>query len=83
MDNSPSLRMLLILKATLKAISNNSSPIILTGGAVKTNISEARIMHNWLNKNGVKNSRIIIEDNARSTQENATNVSRLAKKKEV
>jgi vancomycin permeability regulator SanA len=60
------------LKQCLKlARTYPSSPIILTGGNQKAGVTEAYIMSQWCAKKGISRKRLILEDKARDTVENA------------
>lgn len=47
------------------------APIILTGGNPKRGVTEAYVMGLWLMKKGISGTRLILEDRARDTVENA------------
>lgn len=53
------------------------SPIITSGGAPKSGVTEARAMRDWLVANGVDPGRITEEGNSGSTVENAVNSARI------
>lgn len=60
------------LNATLTmAKKNPNAYIIVTGGVPKNHKTEGKLMANWLVKNGIDKSRIIEDNYARSTVENA------------
>lgn len=60
------------LNATLAmAKSNPNTYIIVTGGVPKNHKTEGKLMADWLVKNGIKKARIIEDNYARSTVENA------------
>ncbi|MGF1906162.1 ElyC/SanA/YdcF family protein [Aliivibrio salmonicida] len=60
------------LNATLDmAKKNPDSYIVVTGGVPKNHKTEGKLMADWLVKNGIDSSRIIEDNYARSTVENA------------
>lgn len=60
------------LQGALKlARMNPSAPLLLTGGNSKGGITEAYAMGLWLKKRGIPSRRLILEDKARDTVENA------------
>ena len=50
---------------------NSNAKIIVTGGVQKGGLTESYLMKNWLIDKGIASDRIIIEDKARDTVENA------------
>ncbi len=48
-----------------------SAPMILTGGNQKSGVTEAYTMSLWLTKRGIPRKRLILEDRAKDTVENA------------
>ena len=63
------------LDKTIKYSKNNpNTKIVLTGGITKNNtLSEAYVMQEYLIKNGIDSSLIILEDKAKDTIENIHN----------
>lgn len=60
------------LNTTLALAKQNPNALImLTGGVPKNNQTEGKLMADWLEKNGVERSRIVEENYARTTIENA------------
>ena len=60
------------LKATLMmAKKNPNAYLIVTGGVPKNNKTEGKLMADWLVENGIEQSRIIQDNYAKSTVENA------------
>lgn len=60
------------LEKTLEAYKNyKNSYIIVSGGNSKNNVTEARAMKNWLQKNDVPHYKIIEENHSKDTVENA------------
>lgn len=53
------------------ATSDPKAPIVVTGGAVANRFAEAHVMRDWLVQRGVDPKRIVVEDRARFTRENA------------
>jgi len=47
------------------------APIILTGGNQKSGITEAYVMSRWYVRRGIRSKRLILEDKAKDTVENA------------
>ena len=61
--------------------ANVANYIILTGGIAKGDtISESRVGKNYLNKRGIANSKIIIEEDGKTTKESLKKVSEIKKK---
>ena len=58
---------------------NSNAKIIVTGGVQKSGITESYLMKNWLVDRGISKDRIIIEDKARDTVENALNSAQILK----
>lgn len=50
---------------------NPQAPVILTGGNQKGGVTEAYIMSLWCSQRGISGKRLILEDKARDTVENA------------
>jgi uncharacterized SAM-binding protein YcdF (DUF218 family) len=48
-----------------------SAPVILTGGNQKSGVTEAYMMSQWFTQKGISRQRLILEDKARDTVENA------------
>ena len=60
------------LKAGLSAFkANPNSKIVVTGAPLRGGVTEAEYMKQWLIKNGIAASRIIVENKAKSTVGNA------------
>lgn len=59
------------------------APIILTGGNQKGGITEAYAMKLWCLHKGISKKRILLEDKARDTVENALYCSKILKKLEI
>jgi uncharacterized SAM-binding protein YcdF (DUF218 family) len=57
--------------AWLQAIAAPASPIVVTGGAPHNGVTEAAAMAGWLIRHGIPASRILVEDRAGSTVQNA------------
>ncbi|WP_299010015.1 YdcF family protein [uncultured Shewanella sp.] len=83
-DGSPKPRLLNTLKRTL-ILSRNypQASIFVTGAAVQTRMPESVAMKQWLVKQGVSPSRIIIEDKAQDTMGNASNLLPIIKRKHI
>ena len=60
-----------------------SSPIILTGGNQKAGLTEAYIMSQWCAHKGISRKRLILEDKARDTVENALFSAKILQKLDV
>ncbi|MGC0366186.1 uncharacterized SAM-binding protein YcdF (DUF218 family) [Rhodococcus sp. 27YEA15] len=54
-----------------------TAPIITSGGAPKSGVTEAQAMRNWLVSNGIPEDRITEEGRSGSTVENADNTARI------
>lgn len=78
-DNSPSAALLKRLEKTvILANKYNDAKIIVSGGVSKGNTkSEAMVMKDYLVSRGVREDRIIIEDESKNTRENMKNVKNL------
>ena len=64
--------------------ANVADYLILTGGIAKGDtISESRVGKNYLNKKGIPNSRIIIEEEGKTTKESLEKVSEIKKKYDI
>lgn len=48
-----------------------TSPIILTGGNQKAGVTEAYVMKQWLEQQGISRKRLFVEDQSKDTVENA------------
>lgn len=73
-DGSIALPLKLRLEKTLElATQNPESLIVVTGGLETVGVTEAEQMQRWLEVSGVDNRRIIKEDKATNTIENAQN----------
>jgi len=61
--------------------ANVANYIVLTGGIAKGDtISESRVGKNYLNKRGIANSKIIIEEDGKTTKESLKKVSEIKKR---
>lgn len=71
-DGTPSSGMLSRLEVALKLAERYpNAVIILSGGDVKTEYTEASVMKTWLVEQGIDDSRIILDEAARDTLGNA------------
>ncbi|WP_324192758.1 YdcF family protein [Nocardia transvalensis] len=57
--------------AWVQAIAAPMSPIVVTGGNPQNGVPEAAAMANWLTGHGIPASRVLVEDRANSTVQNA------------
>jgi len=74
-DGTPLPRLKNTLERTLEAArAYPNAPVIVTGGAVYSQFTEALAMKNWLVNKGIKPERILLEDKARDTIGNALNI---------
>lgn len=68
-----SLRMDKALELEL-AVQHPDAVLVVSGGAVHTEQREALVMRTWLMERGISSRRIVVEPEARFTQENAIRV---------
>lgn len=60
-----------------QALLAPGSPVIVTGGNPRNGVTEARAMADWLIAHGIAPQRVIVEDHAASTVQNAAHSARI------
>lgn len=60
-----------------QALLAPASPVIVTGGNPRNGVTEARAMADWLIARGIAPQRVIVEDHAASTVQNAAHSARI------
>lgn len=77
-DGAPSATLIRRLEATLAAaVAHPLSPILVTGGAVRSRCPEAMVMAAWLEAAGIARTRFVLEDRALTTWDSAARIAAL------
>ena len=79
-NNQPNVLLRFRLDKAIEPFNKKyANKILLTGAAVKDEITEAEIMRNYCLKNGIPKAAILMEPHARYTEENASLSAKLMK----